>query len=39
MERFLTSLRPELLETACSDGADSTQENVLKFCCSLARQC
>jgi hypothetical protein len=39
LERFLTSLRAALLELALLDPNRGQSENILQFCCALARQC
>ena len=39
LERFLTSLRAALLELTVRDPNGGQSENILQFCCALARQC
>jgi SAM-dependent methyltransferase len=39
LERFLTSLRAELLDFTTRDPSGSWSESALRFCCALARQC
>jgi SAM-dependent methyltransferase len=39
LERLLTSIRLEVLRTASDAAGDGVEDNVLGFCCALAKQC
>src|SRR5262249_33353255 len=39
LERLLTSIRLEVLRTASDAAGDRVEDNVLGFCCALAKQC